>query len=70
MRVIDNVLSFNPKIPKEWKSYSFKVNFRNKVIKVNVAQSKTSFEVEGASEVKILVNGEITNVYSNSLKTA
>ncbi len=69
MRVVDNMLSFEPKIPKEWQSYSFKVNFRNKVIKVIVEQSKTYFEVEGTSEIKILVNGKKRTVYPNTLET-
>ena len=69
MRIIDNMLSFAPKIPKQWNSFSFKVNFRNQVVKVNVKQGETYFEVEGTNEIKILVNGELTIVYPNSLET-
>ncbi|MFV0304659.1 MAG: family 65 glycosyl hydrolase domain-containing protein, partial [Moheibacter sp.] len=29
MRIKKNTLSFEPRIPKEWNAYSFKVNFRN-----------------------------------------
>ena len=39
MRILNNTLSFSPKIPKQWKSYSFKVNFRNQIITVNVSQN-------------------------------
>ena len=38
MRIVNNMLSFSPKIPKGWNSYSFKVNFRNQAITVNVTQ--------------------------------
>ncbi|WP_159950963.1 glycoside hydrolase family 65 protein [Polaribacter septentrionalilitoris] len=69
MRVVNNMLSFNPKIPKEWNSYSFKVNFRNHTINVNVQQEQTFFEVEGTSEIKILVKGELKTVYPNNLET-
>ncbi|NVJ88837.1 MAG: glycoside hydrolase family 65 protein [Flavobacteriaceae bacterium] len=68
MRVKDNMLSFAPKIPKEWKSYSFKVNFRNNIIKVNVSQNDSSFEVEGTNEVNIIVNGNLKTVYPNNLE--
>ncbi len=68
MRIVNNMLSFSPKIPKEWSKYSFKVNFRNKTIKVNVHQSETFFEVEGTSEIKILVNGQLKTVYPNSIE--
>ena len=33
MRIQNNSLSFTPKIPKQWKAYSFKVNFRNQILK-------------------------------------
>ncbi|WP_438972632.1 glycoside hydrolase family 65 protein [Polaribacter sp.] len=67
MRIVDNMLSFSPKIPKQWKSFSFKVNFRNQVITVNVSQKENNFLVEGNSEMNILVNGELVNVSPNNL---
>jgi len=57
MRMKDDKLSFAPKIPKQWKSYSFKVNFRNRIIKVNVTENQTSFDYEGTAEMTIRVNG-------------
>ncbi|WP_297706427.1 glycoside hydrolase family 65 protein [uncultured Eudoraea sp.] len=56
MRMKDDKLSFAPKIPKQWKSYSFKVNFRNRIIKVNVTEHQTSFEHDGTAEMTIRVN--------------
>ncbi|MFC2148742.1 glycoside hydrolase family 65 protein [Bacteroidota bacterium] len=58
MRMKDDKLSFAPKIPSQWKSYSFKVNFRNRIIKVNVTKNQTSFEHDGAAEMTIRVNGK------------
>ena len=69
MRVLNNILSFSPKIPKQWKSYSFKVNFRNQIIKVNVHQNKTDFELEGTSDLQIIVNGEQVIVSPDNLVT-
>jgi len=69
MRVKNNTLSFSPKIPKEWKTYSFKVNFRNQVITINVTQKGTHFELEGKQEISILVNGELVTVSPNKLLT-
>jgi maltose phosphorylase len=69
MRVLNNTLSFSPKIPKGWKSYSFKVNFRNQVITVNVTQKGTNFELKGKQEFSILVNGEKVIVSPNNLIT-
>ncbi|MCG1037759.1 glycoside hydrolase family 65 protein [Polaribacter sargassicola] len=66
MRVEYNLLSFSPKIPKEWVSYSFKVNFRNQIITVNVSQNETYFEVDGKEEINILVNGEKVTIPPNN----
>src|SRR5690606_15115453 len=38
MRVQGDQLVFSPKIPTQWESYSFKVNFRARVIKVTVTR--------------------------------
>ncbi len=70
MRILNNTLSFAPKIPKGWNSYSFKVNFRHQVITVNVSQNGTHFELEGKDEIQILVDGQIVNVAPNNLQTA
>jgi maltose phosphorylase len=58
MRVLDDKLSFTPQIPSQWKIYSFKVNFRNRIIKVVVTPNNTSFELSGTNEMSIRVNGE------------
>ena len=57
MRVKNNQLHFSPKIPKEWKGYSFKINFRNQVLKVAVNHDKTTFTVDGDQDLTIVVNG-------------
>jgi len=69
MRVQNNTLSFSPKIPKGWNSFSFKVNFRNQVITINVNQNVTHFEIDGKQEIDILVNGELVTVFPNKLVT-
>ncbi len=67
MRVKNDMLSFSPKIPKQWKSYSFKINFRNQIIKVNVCQNETNFELEGNEELQILVNDIPITITPNNL---
>ena len=69
MRIHNNRLTFAPKIPKRWKNYSFKVNFRNQVLKVNISHSETTFELDGLNDLKIVVNGDFVNVTPNVLKT-
>lgn len=58
MRIAEDKLSFTPRIPKQWKAYSFKINFRNRVLKVRVTHEKTTFELEGKEQISIRLNGE------------
>lgn len=62
MRVVDDQLSFSPRIPEEWTAYSFKVNFRNQIVKVEVTRNKTIFKLEGDQPITILVNGKKVDV--------
>jgi len=67
MRVKDNSLSFAPKIPKQWDGYSFKINFRDQILKVKVTQDKTSFTLEGSKELNVMVNGKAVTVVPNEV---
>ena len=58
MRVRNNQLHFEPKIPAQWNGYSFKVNFRNAIVKVEVKQEGTNISIEGNTDVEVFVNGE------------
>ncbi len=62
MRVKNNRLHFTPKIPKEWEGYSFKINFRNQIVKVAVTASGSTFSVDGNEDLTINVNGKDTVV--------
>ena len=50
MRVLEDKLCFTPRIPDQWKSYTFNINFRNRIIKVKVTKESTSFELGGNEE--------------------
>jgi maltose phosphorylase len=69
MRVKNDTLHFSPRIPKEWKGYSFKINFRNQILKVAVHQNETKFVLEGDHEIKVVVNGKEVLVEPNNLVT-
>ncbi len=69
MRVKNDTLHFSPKIPKEWNGYSFKINFRNQILKVSVNQKETTFSLEGDKEISVFVNRKSVLVEPNSLVT-
>jgi maltose phosphorylase len=58
MRVREGKLHFNPFIPDQWKSYSFNLEFRGRVIKVNVSKDSTDIKVISGEPLEIIVGEE------------
>jgi maltose phosphorylase len=69
MRVRNEKLLFNPRIPEQWQSYSFKVNFRHQIIEVNVSKDGTTFKIDGKTPLQILVNDKVVTISPNNLLT-
>ena len=67
MRIKKDMLSFEPRIPNQWKAYSFKINYRDQMLKVNVSQDETTFAVDGDSDLIIFVNDVKVVVSPNNL---
>jgi maltose phosphorylase len=55
MRVKDGKLHFSPFIPEEWKSYSFRLEFRGRVIKVTVNKDGINTILEHGEPMEIVV---------------
>lgn len=53
MRVRNGKLSFAPFIPKEWDTYSFRINFRGSVLKINA--TKETVCIENLSEIGLAI---------------
>ena len=58
MRVRSNMLTFNPLIPQNWKSFSFKVWFRGNVLKIRVTNSELSLFNEVGSNITVKIYGK------------
>jgi maltose phosphorylase len=67
MRVKNNHLEFTPRIPNQWDTYSFKINFRDQILKVNVTKNETYFELDGTKELTIKVNEKFVTIHPNGL---
>ena len=69
MRVKNDALYFEPRIPEQWEAYSFKINFRNQILQVFVAANETRFALEGTQELTVFVNGEAVAITPNTVVT-
>jgi maltose phosphorylase len=65
MRVRNNNLYFTPRIPKQWAGYSFKINFRNQILKVMVTAESTTFMLEEGDELQVFVDEKMVLVEPN-----
>jgi len=68
MRVADDKLSFEPKIPEQWEAYSFKINFRERILKVTVKKDSTEFLLNGQEDMSIRLKGERIVLEPNKTK--
>lgn len=58
MRMQGDVLSFDPQLPESWRSLSFKVNYRERVLTLKVSHEGVELCVEGAP-VDIILCGQL-----------
>ena len=55
MRVKDGKVTLSPFIPDNWSSYSFRINFRNTILKINVTKEKVSIENLSDKELTLIL---------------
>ena len=67
MRIKNGTLHFEPRIPSQWQGYSFKINFRGQILKVEVAHHETKFTLEGDEALKVYIYDKQVNVEPNTL---
>ena len=58
MRVKNGRLHFAPILPRKWESYSFRINFRNATIKIEVNKKDILLENHSSHEIKLDLYGK------------
>jgi maltose phosphorylase len=58
MRVRDGKLHFAPFMPDHWTSYSFRLEFRDHIVRVKVGRDKTETILESGEPMEIVMNGK------------
>lgn len=64
----ENQLSFSPKISKHWTSYSFHLNFRGRLIFIEVDHNKSRVQLVEGEEIAVLLNGKPEQLSKENLK--
>lgn len=69
LRVKEDTLHFNPRIPEEWKGFSFKINFRGQILKMSVNENGTTFLLDGNSPLNVVVHDKTVQIAPNQSLT-
>ena len=69
MRVNDGLVSFKPFIPEQWTSYSFKVRFRDNLLRINVKQDGVTIDNQTDKSMNVQVFDDVYNLNANQSLT-
>ncbi len=56
LEVIENELHIAPFLPKEWKSFCFKIKFRERNLEITVSRNNTIIKLLAGNELSIVIN--------------
>jgi maltose phosphorylase len=62
VKIKNNFLHINSEIPKKWKKYSFKINFRKRTIQIEVSSSKVDVKLIKGKELEVYINNSKHNL--------
>ena len=62
LRVKNNEIHFNTKIPKKWDSYSFKVNVKNRKLSIKIDKNTTTISLLDGESISVIINGLKTHL--------
>lgn len=69
MKIKGDQLSFTPKISEQWTSYAFHLNFRERILFIEVSHDHTNIEVVEGDDLEILLNGVPQKLTNQTLNT-
>jgi maltose phosphorylase len=70
MRSDGDVLVFNPTIPEHWASYTFRVSYRDSIVRVSVSQAQARFELLAGAPVRAAIGGQVREIDAGGLVLA
>ena len=55
MRLKNNKLNFSPFIPESWEDYSFKINFRDRILNINISRQGINVKLEQGQKLEVKI---------------
>ena len=69
LKIKNDLLSLNPKISDQWTSYSFYLNFRDRLIFIEVGQDQTNIKMEEGEDLEVLLNDTPVQLSTQKIET-
>ncbi|MFR2301105.1 MAG: glycosyl hydrolase family 65 protein, partial [Clostridium paraputrificum] len=67
IKVNYGILNINPRLPEKWSKVSFKITFKNKLIKITITELDTIYELIEGSEEAIVHCGQEVTIKTNEI---
>tara|TARA_B100000575_G_scaffold139647_1_gene111403 strand:+ start:1108 stop:3423 length:2316 start_codon:yes stop_codon:yes gene_type:complete len=68
LKIVQGMLSIDPKLPKHWKGLSFKINFRGENLAVNIDEKNCDFSWSGNNPINLILRNKRIRINSNKSK--
>jgi len=68
MRIKNDKVYFNPRLPKNWDNLSFRIKFRNSLLSLKISQSEIELYNNSKEEIQIQIADQLINLSANETK--
>ena len=68
LKIVEGLLSIDPKLPKQWKGISFKINFRGENLTVDIDEKNCDFSWNGKDPIDLILRNKRIRIDSNKSK--
>ncbi|MCK4663661.1 MAG: glycoside hydrolase family 65 protein [Bacteroidales bacterium] len=65
MRIQEDQLYFNPSIPEQWNSFSFKILFRGNLLKILINKQKIEIFNQSNTPISLMIKDKKVNIHAN-----
>ena len=67
MRIVDDQLSFRPRLPNAWDSLEFRINFRGIILSVTITHTTIAFSTKSKDPIRLMVDDVAHEVAGSSI---
>ena len=67
MRIVDDQLSFRPRLPKAWDDLEFRINFRDVILSVTITHTTIAFSTKSNDLIRLMVDDVAHEIAGSSV---